>query len=106
IGPVMLISVGMNLKIPDFRTSWFPLCAVIAIKLVASPMIAVCVSNFFTWDPAWTRTAFVQEMGMPTMVMAWVISDQHSAGPDFVSAAIALTTILAPLTLWIWGIFI
>lgn len=96
--PCMLILLGMQtagIRVTG-RRGLLALAA--GLRLVVAPVLAWGLAAAFSMaGPA--RQAGILEAGMPTAVLASILATQYDADPEFVAAAVLLSTLLSPLTL-------
>ncbi len=96
--PAMLVLLGMQLKNAKIAGNTGPIAVATVIRLVAAPIIAISLSRLFNLQGA-ALQAGVSEASMPTAVMTTILATEFDAEPGIVSAIVAVTTILSPLTL-------
>lgn len=96
--PSMLLLLGLQLQRVEWRGKLQALGGATAIRLVASPLIALALAPLLHLQgTAWQ--AGIAESAMPTAVMAAVLATEFDAEPAFATAAVTITTLLSPLTL-------
>ncbi len=96
--PTMLVLLGMLLKEADWRGKFSGLAAANALRLLASPLIALALAAPFGLTGV-ARSAGVLEASMPAAVMTTVLASEFDVEPAFMTAVVFTTTILSPLTL-------
>jgi len=99
VSPLMIFSVGLALRPPQWRTLPIVLPAM-AIKLALAPLVAF--GMVLALDRAFTQTsavATVLEAGMPTMMLTMVFAERYQLDVETLAQAILLSTFLAMLTL-------
>lgn len=96
--PCMLIFVGLQFHRIQWKGNKLPILMVSFVRLVASPMLALVISQFLHLQgPAFQ--AGIVESGMPSAVLTTVVATEYDVEPAFVTAVVFVTTILSPLTL-------
>lgn len=96
--PTMLIVLGIQL---GNSVRWMDnapaLGAGMALRLVASPLIAIGLAALFKLDGT-AYQASVIESGMPAAVMTTILATEFDTEPAFVTAVVTMSTLLSPLT--------
>jgi predicted permease len=96
--PFLLMLLGMQLAqstaIDDVRLTGVG----VAIRLVASPLLAWGVATLLRLDPLATNVVIIQA-SMPTAVNMVLYSLEFDARPQFVAGTVVITTLLSVLTL-------
>jgi len=101
-GPLVFVVLGLNVDLARLRGRGAALAATVALRAVAAPAVAYAVA----WaiglrgPAAW---AGVMQSAMPTALAATVLVAQHRCDAGLASAACAVGTALAPLTLTAWA---
>ncbi len=93
VGPLMIFSVGLALRIPKSRRLLLMAPAVFS-KLVVSPLIVYGLSRSFALSGDYLR-AETLEAAMPTMVLTLVISERFKLDTELLAQCIAVSTLLA-----------
>jgi predicted permease len=96
--PCMLILLGVQLQRVRWTGNAQALTTVAALRLLASPVIAIGLSALFGLQGP-TRQASILEASMPTAVMCTILATEFDVEPAFVTSVVFLTTILSPLTI-------
>jgi len=96
--PAMIVVLGMQLRrngsLRLSRLVW----PAVGLRLVVAPAIAIVLVPLFALSgPA--RQACVLEAAMPTAVATTVLADTYGGDITFVTQAVVVSTLLAPLTL-------
>jgi predicted permease len=100
--PLMLISLGLGLRWNSWHWRNIPLIIlVLALKLAALPLFGIGLGRSlgFTGE---TLTALVMEAGMPSMLVGIIYCDRYRLDTAFYAMAVALTTLLAIVSLPVW----
>jgi predicted permease len=96
--PFLLMLLGMQLAqstvIDDARLTGVG----VAIRLVASPLLAWAMAVILQLDALATNVVIIQA-SMPTAVNMVLYSLEFDARPQFVAGAVVITTVLSVLTL-------
>jgi len=96
--PSMLILVGMQLYDVRWSSRAGPLALVSGLRLVVAPLLALGFGLALNLHgPAYQ--ASISEAAMPSAVLNTLLATQYDLEPDFVTAAVFVTTLLSPLTL-------
>lgn len=96
--PGMLILLGIQLhKVPFTRIPWIILRSA-AIRLVVAPLLAwlLCMAMAIGGIE---RNVLILQAGMPTAVMAAVLSTEYETEPEFVATVILVSTLISMATL-------
>jgi hypothetical protein len=97
VPPIMMISVGMALKMPNWR-SILLLLPGSTIRLFLAPALAsLCILLFGMEDTI--GQALIIESGMPTMVLTMALIAMYDLDAEILSHLIAFTTISSFITL-------
>ncbi len=96
--PVMILVLGMQLE----RAAWPKRPAIVfwavAISLLIAPVVAIGLTSVLgIMGPA--RQAAVILSSMPVAVVTTILALEFSLAPDFVTAAVFVSTLASPLTL-------
>ena len=96
--PCMLILLGMQTAGIRLAGRGSLLALASGLRLIVAPALAWGLAAVLPLTgPA--RQAGILEAGMPTAVLASMLATQYDADPEFVAAAVLLSTVLSPLTL-------
>jgi len=96
--PLIMISVGLSLRFGSVRDHAVPLAALVAIRLVVAPLVALGVGTVVLDDPDAVRLVVLQA-GMPAMMLTLVIGARFKLDTDFIASAILVTTVLSVVTI-------
>jgi predicted permease len=96
--PGMLILLGIQLrKAPLTKVPWVILRST-AVRLIAGPILAWLLCLLLSIDGA-ERNVLILQAGMPTAVMAAVLSTEYDTEPELVATVILVSTLLSMATL-------
>lgn len=96
--PVMLVLLGMQLQKANLKAHLPALSISVAARLILGPIIAMLISPLAGLSGLAQQVTTVQ-CGMPGAVTSTVLATEYDVKPSFVTAAVAIGTILSPLTL-------
>lgn len=96
--PTMMVLLGVQFHSMHLGGKILPLSVASGMRLLVSPLIALGLSAAFGLSGAF-RQAAVLESAMPSAVLATVLATQYDNEPSFVSAVVAITTLLSVFTL-------
>lgn len=96
--PAMLLVLGMQISRAGIPVNKGLVGIAAFLRLVVSPLLAWTLTLFLGL-PAIGAQAGIIEASMPSPVLAIIISIEYETEPDFVSAAVLISTLLSPLTL-------
>jgi malate permease and related proteins len=99
--PGMLVLLGMQLQIVQWKGFGAPLTLVNVMRLIVSPLIAIGLAQVFNLS-GHALQAGVLESAMPSAVLNIVVATEFDARPEFVTAAVTTTTLFSALTLTLW----
>lgn len=93
VTPLSMIFIGAMLSdMLKKRLHWMRgYGAVLAIRFVVSPLLAIVVSGLFGLEPL-VRQAFFLQAGMPTMTQIAIVAHAYGADGEYASGGTALTT--------------
>ena len=96
--PIMLLILGMQLAKVKLRLRWQWVGLTILLRMLIMPAIAFGLASLFqlTGD---ARRAAITEASMPTAVIVTVLALEYDLEPTLVTEAVAITTLISPLTL-------
>jgi predicted permease len=97
VPPIMMISVGMALTLPKWK-SFLILIPGSIIRLFIGPALASLCIVFFGMHNT-IGQALIIESGMPTMVLTLALIDMYDLDAEILSHLIAFTTISSFITL-------
>ena len=96
--PLMILVLGMQLERAAVPERPGLVVAAVSLSLFAAPLVALGLTSLFDVSgPA--RQAVVILSSMPVAVATTILALEFEASPDFVTAAVFLSTLLSPLTL-------
>jgi len=96
--PSMLVLLGLQLKTANILGKLRPVAVTSGMRLLASPLLALALLPLFGLTGV-ARQAIAIEAGMPAAVLTTALATEFNSDPEFVTAAVFLTTLLSPLTL-------
>jgi malonate transporter and related proteins len=103
-GPAALFALGMTLSRYGLSAPPMLLALMAVLKLIVQPMIVYILAfHILPVPPLWAAVA-VLFAACPTGVNAYLLADRYQTGVALTSATIAITTMLAALTMtgWLW----
>ncbi|MCK4963018.1 MAG: AEC family transporter, partial [Anaerolineales bacterium] len=68
------------------------------LKLLVAPLIAWLIASFMGMSGV-SRQAGILQSAMPTAVTTIVLATEFDVEPEFVTAAVFITTLISPLTI-------
>lgn len=96
--PCLMVLLGIQFHSVQLKDKLIPLTVTSLMRLLVSPALAFGLSNLLALTgPA--RQAGILEAAMPAAVLNTVLATQFETEPSFVSAAVAVTTLLSIFTL-------
>ena len=96
--PVMLIVLGFQLSRGIDWRRWRSLMSSVALRLIASALVAYLVTVVLGLDGVAQQTVIVVA-AMPTAVLTTILATEFDAEPQFVSSAVVLSTVASMGTL-------
>ena len=96
--PCMLVFMGLQFHNIQWKGNKSPIMLVSALRLVASPVLALAISHLFRLQGPALQAGII-ESGMPSAVLTTVVATEFDVEPSFVTAVVFVTTLLSPLTL-------
>ncbi len=96
--PTMLLVLGMQIARAGMPKNMGLVGLASASRLILSPALAWVFASIFSLTPLASQVG-VLEAGMPSAVLAIIISIEYDTDPSFVSSVVLLSTILSPFTL-------
>lgn len=106
--PIVMLILGMqlaNMKLG--QSSVTEVSAVVVLRMVVSPMIAMSLTMFMPIDDTF-KLVFILLNAMPVAANATMIAAAYNTKPDTVSLGAFITTLLSlimlPIWLWVLGI--
>ncbi|RME88546.1 MAG: hypothetical protein D6770_06745, partial [Anaerolineae bacterium] len=96
--PSMLILLGLELQRVRWTANWRVLALSSALRLLAGPVVGLGVGALLGIEGA-AFQAGVISAAMPTAVATTVLATEYDVRPDYVTAAVFVSTVLSPFTL-------
>jgi predicted permease len=96
VAPLIMISVGLALRPRVLARFAVPLAVVVALRLVAAPLVAWAVGGAMVGGDV--LRVVVLQAGMPSMMLSLVVGERYGLDTDFIASAIFVTTVAAALT--------
>ena len=96
--PTMLILLGLQLQRAVWKHDLLALGIANGMRLLVSPIVAVGL-GFAIGVTGLSLQVSVLEAAMPGAVMTIILATEFQVEPEFVTAAVATSTLLSPLTL-------
>ncbi len=96
--PTMLIVLGMQLQKAKLKENIQALTITTGMRLIVGPLIVFGLTVAFGITGLSQQVTLLQS-GMPGAVTSTVLATEYDIKPSFVTAAVAVATILSPLTL-------
>ena len=93
---VPLVAVGTTIGEIRFRENEADVCWISAIRVVASPILAIAVAKAFALSPAYS-IALVVSFSLPTAKMAFALAEAHDVYVEALAAIVAVTTVSMPI---------
>jgi malonate transporter and related proteins len=102
--PVPLVAVGMTISGAVFSERIGEVLWVSAVRVIASPILAIVVARAFGLSPVYA-VALVVSFSLPTAKMAFAIAESHGVYERAMAAIVTITTlsmlVMYPVFLWI-----
>ena len=96
--PLMILVLGMQLARATTPARPALVLIAVGVSLVVAPLVALALTSLLSVNgPA--RQAVVMLSSMPVAVATTILAVEFDSAPDFVMAAVFLSTLLSPLTL-------
>jgi predicted permease len=99
--PLGLMAVGAGLKIGGLRESPALAAALLSIRHVALPLIAIGLSSLLALPPA-QRAVVVGFAALPTASSAYVLAVRMGGNGAFVAGLVTLSTLLGMISVPLW----
>ena len=96
--PCLILLLGMQFESMEWSARKLPVISASAIRLLASPVIALALTILFGLTGA-SQKALLIEASMPTAIMSILLATEYDAEPAFVTQVALITFLLSPLTL-------
>lgn len=100
--PLTMLSIGISLSGKHLFQNVKPLLAASSIKLGVLPLIMIFCSHFYPLEPLYRQVATLQS-ATPTLMSSYVLASLYRLDEEFSSSIIFLTTLIAFVTLPLWG---
>jgi predicted permease len=105
--PVPLVAVGLTIgaaTYKDYRSDIGEALWISAIRVIASPILAIAVARLFGLSPVYS-IALVISFSLPTAKMAFALAEGHGVYVKSMAAIVTLTTVSIvigyPVCLWV-----
>lgn len=95
--PLIMVSLGVSLDFRAFRGASASLAGLTAIKLVLLPALVVALAGVFGAGASVRMAAL--EAGMPTALLAFIVSQRFKLDKEYVAAATLTTTVCCMVTI-------
>jgi len=96
--PSMLILLGMQIARAGMPKRGKLVVLTTGLRLLIAPLIAWLIASLMGMSGV-SRQAGILESAMPTAVLTIVIATEFDVEPEFVTAAVFITTLISPLTI-------
>ena len=96
--PVMLIILGMQLQKANLKANTKALAVSIGARLLLSPLVMLGLTPLIGISGV-AQDVSILQAGMPGAVTSTVLATEYDVKPAFVTAAVAIGTLISPLTL-------
>ena len=96
--PSMLILLGMQIARAGVSKHGKLVILTTGLRLLIAPLIAWAIASLMGMSGV-SRQAGILESAMPTAVSTIVIATEFDVEPEFVTAAVFITTLISPLTI-------
>jgi predicted permease len=99
--PAMLLVLGMQIGRAGFPKNIRLVSLASSVRLILSPALAWIFTRVMGLPSLGSQAGILEvlEAGMPSPVLAIIISLEYDTDPGFVSSVVLLSTILSPITL-------
>lgn len=99
--PLIMISIGLSLQLGKLKDYLLPLIAVLLLKLIVGPLVAIGLGKTLALD-AHTFRVLVLEASMPSAMLTLILGLKYRLNTDYLSAAILITTAVSLVTIPLW----
>ncbi len=99
--PLVMLTIGLSLEIAKVKNYLLPIAAVVLIKLIFTPLIALFGCSAVGMAGV-DLGVVILEASMPSFLLSLVIGLKYGLDTDFLPAAIVVTTSLSMLTIPVW----
>lgn len=96
--PMLMLTLGMQLARVKISSHWEPIGTSLAIRLVASPLLAWGIASWMGIEGLLFKV-LILEAAMPAAVQATLLSIQYDREPDIVSSTTLVGTVLSMVTI-------
>ena len=96
--PVMLFSLGLQLREQGKVHLTIDVLISSAIRLILAPLFALLIVGFFDLNQI-ENTAGVLQAGMPVAILVSIIAKENDIVPDFVTSVVVVSTLASVVTL-------
>lgn len=101
--PLTMLSIGISLSGKHLFRNVKPLLVASFIKLGVLPLIMILCSHLYPLEPLYRQVATL-ESATPTLMSSYVLASLYRLDEEFSSSVIFLTTLIAFVTLPLWGL--
>ncbi|MGQ9747025.1 MAG: AEC family transporter [Candidatus Caldatribacteriaceae bacterium] len=101
--PLTMLSIGISLSGKHLFRNVKPLLVASFIKLGVLPLIMILCSYLYPLEPLYRQVAIL-ESATPTLMSSYVLASLYHLDEEFSSSVIFLTTLIAFVTLPLWGL--
>ena len=103
--PMALLLIGASLSLDGLRNHFRPVMGAVVIKLGILPAIGLMLYTYFNLKATEFLPGFIL-LACPTATIAYVMSKEMKADPDFAVSTISASTLLSAGTFTLWLMFI
>lgn len=102
--PLTMLAIGLSLSGTHLLRNTWPLLVASATKLLVLPLAMLLLLRLYPL-PDLYRRVMVLESATPTLMSSYVLASIYHLDTEFSSSVILVTTLIAFLTLPLWGLF-
>ncbi|MGC8777509.1 MAG: AEC family transporter [Candidatus Caldatribacteriaceae bacterium] len=102
--PLTMLSLGLSLSGAHLFQNVRPLLVASILKLAALPLGMLFFTRLYPLPPLY-RQVMILESATPTLMTSYVLASLYHLDEQFSASVIFITTLIALLTLPIWGLF-
>lgn len=103
LSPLALFSIGLQLRIGEWRKEWRNLIAGLGYKLMIAPLLIVITALIFSVKGDYAKIAVLQA-AMPSHVTTSLLAAQYNLNPRLCALMVGFSLSLCFLTTFIWYI--
>lgn len=103
--PLVLLSIGLNIRKIKISKYFLPLCLLLIIKLFIAPIVGVYIGRILQFSDDMMKVAFIQS-AMPSAMMSVVLGLKYELDTDFLIPAVIVSTIVSMVTLPLLSIYL